>query len=422
MKKKIIIMLIVNLLILITVLGVIIIINSNIKQEVEEENNNPIQYEIKPVSDNVEVFTVQKFIQEFLQQININNELYYTGGERLEQSFISKWTYSLLSEEYIDKNSITIDNVYEYVNKVEEKLIFVPLKMNVLELENTTKYAIYGFCQTGSNEYRGDFYFIFNVDNNNNTYSIEPLHNIKSIDEIELTNNDLVIEPNRYNIYKEQEVTEEYICEQYLFIFKRLMLAKTEESYNYLNEKYKNAKFDSVRNYTEYVIENKDKIARMALKSYSIENNKYICKNQWNNYYVFNVKGALDYDVMLDIYTVDLEEFTRKYDSSSDENKVAMDVQKIESAINNKDYVFVYNKLDETFKNTNFESYENFEKYMSENFFEINILKNENISKEGNIYVYKVKITDANNENNTKDSTIIMKLLEDRNFVMSFSI
>ena len=69
-------MLIVNLLILITVLGVIIIINSNIKQEVEEENNNPIQYEIKPVSDNVEVFTVQKFIQEFLQQININNELY----------------------------------------------------------------------------------------------------------------------------------------------------------------------------------------------------------------------------------------------------------------------------------------------------------------------------------------------------------
>ena len=160
----------------------------------------------------------------------------------------------------------------------------------------------------------------------------------------------------------------------------------------------------------------------MALKSYSIENNKYICKNQWNNYYVFNVKGALDYDVMLDIYTVDLEEFTRKYDSSSDENKVAMDVQKIESAINNKDYVFVYNKLDETFKNTNFESYENFEKYMSENFFDINNLKGENISKEGNIYVYKVKITDANNENNTKDSTIIMKLLEDRNFVMSFSI
>jgi len=34
---------------------------------------------------------------------------------------------------------------------------------------------------------------------NNSTYSIEPLQNIKSIDEIKLTNNDLVIESNRSN-------------------------------------------------------------------------------------------------------------------------------------------------------------------------------------------------------------------------------
>ena len=423
MNKKIIIMLIVNLLILITILSLIIIISSNTKQEVVKENTEPItEYNIKAVNSNEEVFTVQKYIQDFLEQININNELYYTGDERLEQSFISEWTYSLLSKEYIDKKSITIENVYEHVNKVEEQLIFVPLKMNVLELESTTKYAIYGFCQTGDNEYRGDIYFILNVDNNNNTYAIEPLQNIKSIEEIELTNSNLVIEPNRYNTYEEQEFSNEYICEQYLFIFKRLMLAKTEESYNYLNEKYRDTKFDSLQDYKEYVVKNKDRITRTGLKAYSITDNKYICKDQWNNYYIFNVKEVLNYDVMLDIYTVDLEEFTEKYNSSKDENKVSMNAQKIVSAINNKDYGYVYNKLDETFKNNNFGSLENFEKYISENFFETNNLKGESISNEGDIYVYKVKIIDVNDENNTKDLTIIMKVLEDPDFTMSFSM
>ena len=422
MKKKIIIIISINVLIVIAILGLIVFLSSHVEQEVVEEKPQSVQSATKSVSDNVEVFTVQKYIQDFFEQININNELYYTGDERLEQSFISEWTYSLLSTEYIDKNSITIENVYEHVYKVEEKLIFVPLKMNVLELESTTKYAIYGFCQTGDNEYRGDIYVILNVDNNNNTFSIEPLQNINSIDEIELTNNNLEIEPNRYNTYEEQEVTEEYICEQYLYIFKRLMLCKTEESFDYLNETYRDAKFESLQSYTEYVEENRDKIARMTLKAYSINDNKYICKNQWDNYYIFNVNAPLDYNVMLDIYTVDIDEFKEQYNNTTNENKVAMNVQKIISAINNKDYEYVYNKLDETFKNNNFGNLENFEKYMEENFFEVNEASSDSITNQGNIYIYNINLIDVNNETNTKSLTIIMKLLDDLDFTMSFSM
>ena len=425
MKKKIIIMLIINLLILVTILGLIIIsINKNQNNELDntKQDIGSIEYEIKPVTDNVELFTVVNYIQAFLEQININNELYYTGDERLEQSFISEWTYSLLSEEYINKNSITEDNVYEYVNKVEEKLIFVPLKMNVLELGNTTKYAIYGFCQTGSNEYREDLYFILNVDNNNNTYSIEPVQNADNIDKIELTNNNMSIEKNRYNSYKEKEISDEYLCEQYLFIYKRIMLSKPQEAYKYLNENYREKKFTSLQDFIDYVTKNKEKIAKMGLKAYSVKDNRYMCQDQWNNYYIFNLKDALDYDVMLDIYTVDLEEFTQRYNSTNEENKVAMNVEKIESAINNKDYKFVYDKLDQTFRNNNFQTIDDLEKYISANFYESNDLKYESVSNEGSIYVYKLKIIDANNENNTKDFTIIMKLMEEADFVMSFSM
>ena len=101
MKKKVIIMLIASLLILVVIVGLIIIVNKNIKEEPVKENINVIkENEIKTVSDNIKVFTVQKYIQSYLRQINTNNYLYYIEDEKMEQSFISEWTYSLLSSEY----------------------------------------------------------------------------------------------------------------------------------------------------------------------------------------------------------------------------------------------------------------------------------------------------------------------------------
>ena len=72
MKKKVIIMLIASLLILVVIVGLIIIVNKNIKEEPVKENINVIkENEIKTVSDNIKVFTVQKYIQSYLRQINI---------------------------------------------------------------------------------------------------------------------------------------------------------------------------------------------------------------------------------------------------------------------------------------------------------------------------------------------------------------
>jgi len=166
----------------------------------------------------------------------------------------------------------------------------------------------------------------------------------------------------------------------------------------------------------------KDRIVKMGLNAYSINKNTYVCEDQWKNYYVFNVKGALDYDVMLDVYTVDVEEIRRKYDSVNAENKIAMNVEKIENAINNKDYKFIYSKLNETFKNNNFQSLSNLENYMNKNFFDKNNLKYESISNQADTYIYKVKLIDVENEESVKDLTIIMKLLEGTDFVFSFNI
>ena len=172
----------------------------------------------------------------------------------------------------------------------------------------------------------------------------------------------------------------------------------------------------------------------------------------------------MEFTIKLDSYTIDIPEFIEKYDGGNDQTKVAMNIEKVIQALNNKDYNYIYGKLDETFKRNNFETINKFEEYMKNNFFEKNQIYSGVYSKKGDIYTYELKVKEIDEEideiideitidegideetdeitnqeideetdeeiieetdeedMNLKDVTIIMKLLEDRNFVMSFSI
>lgn len=435
MKKRLIKMMIITILIIIVLLGLVLCIKINDEEEVSggiDQKVESIPSTIKPISNTTKLFTVQSYIQNFIEQINVNNVLYYTEGKRIDQTVISKWTYSLLSKEYIEKNSITEDNVYNYINKIEEKLIFVPLEINVLDTQLTTRYIIHGFTQTQKNEYKEDVYFILNVDNNNCTYSIEPVFNVESIDDINIIANDLQIESNRYNSYKEKEITEEFICEQYLFMYKRLMLAKTEKAYNCLNEEYREKKFNSLENYEGYVTQNKDKIAQIMLSAYRVSDDMYICRDQWENYYIFNINNALDYNITLDTYTVDLPQFTEQYNTATNQEKVALNINKVITALNAKDYKYIYSKLADSFKNNYYQNEEALKEFLVNNLYENNEVKFEKFAQEGNLYTYKIRITKIISEEEaelyygknapSKVLNIVMQLNEGTDFIMSFSI
>ncbi len=62
----------------------------------------------------------------------------------------------------------------------------------------------------------------------------------------------------------------------------------------------------------------------------------------------------MNYSVLLDMYTVELQEFTDKYNSAKGEEKVQYNLQLWFSAINDGDYSYAYSKLDQTYKNNNF--------------------------------------------------------------------
>ena len=239
---------------------------------------------------------------------------------------------------------------------------------------------------------------------------------------------------NRYNTYVQKEYTEEDICEQYMTMYKALMLSNTNEAYKYLDNEYRNLKYGSLQEYKDFIISNNDDINDFEMKAYSINENRYVCKDGKDNFYIFNVNKVLDYTVVLDTYTVDLPEFTEKYNKVSAQEKVALNINKVITALNYKDYKYIYNKLADSFKDNYFNNEEELKEYLSNKLYDNNEINFGKFSDEGNgIYTYQIELSEISNENEAAQEgkgdnfarikmNIVMQLKEGTDFVMSFSI
>ena len=165
----------------------------------------------------------------------------------------------------------------------------------------------------------------------------------------------------------------------------------------------------------------------MKLNAYQIneyENyTQYVCKDQNENYYIFNETGIMDYTVILDTYTIDLPQFIEKYNNSTDAEKVLLNIQKVFEAINHGDYGYVYDKLDNEFKQNNFPTETEFENYIKQNLYENNSISYGKYKTSGDLHIYDINIKNKDDENSiTKTKNIIMRLEEGTDFVMSFNV
>ena len=187
--------------------------------------------------------------------------------------------------------------------------------------------------------------------------------------------------------------------------------------------------------YKKYIKENLNDISIDMLSKYQVkdqnEYNEYMCVDKNGRYYIFNVTSAMNYTLFLDTYTVDLPEFIEEYNSASNQKKMALNINKIISAINQKDYEYVYSKLDETFKQNYYNNQESLEAFIKENLFNKNKASFQEYSSEQNLGIYKVRIEkeyqDGEQAPEGKNAefqnlNIIMKLGQGTDFVMSFSI
>lgn len=264
------------------------------------------------------------------------------------------------------------------------------------------------------------------TNSNNENYILDNRYEVNAQNKRPVEKTSSLAEKNQYNGFSMQAVKEESLLTKYLEDYKENALKYPEEAYNSLNEEYRKNRFGSLEKYKQYVTYNKATIENIKLSKYAINNyndyNEYICVDQYENYYIFKVKNVMNYTLKLDTYTIPSDKFKSEYNSGNAQKKVQLNIDKFIKMINNKDYSNIYDLLDKGFKNNYFKTEEEFEKFIKEKFFEYNNVTFDKFSNEGEIYIYEITLTDKSgkNTNGKKKLNIIMKLLDDYNFVISF--
>lgn len=272
------------------------------------------------------------------------------------------------------------------------------------------------------------------LDNNNSTYEIYPqkyvqqnqLENLRSGDTINFSKDS--VDKNDFNTFKYKNTDSQTVAMDYFNNYKNLLSNNAEALYNVLDKEYREKRFGSLQDFQEYLNSNREELEGANVSSYLVNNydnyTEYVCKDQYENLYIFRATAVMKYSLLLDTYTITTDEFKQQYQNSSNENKVKLNVDKWFDMINNRDYKNAFNYLDETFRTNNLKNDPNtFEAYMRDQYpLHYQVLYGE-ITERNGTYVQSVKLKDITGEDSTEYMLdIIMQLQDDMNFVMSFTM
>ena len=207
-----------------------------------------------------------------------------------------------------------------------------------------------------------------------------------------------------------------------------MLLNHTDIVYErYLDEEYRDKRFENLQELEEYVERNNEEIQSVSAEKYLIEDNnetnEYVIMDQYGNIYEFYETSTMVYKVRMDNYTIASETFITTYNSSNEQNRVMLNIDKWIKMLNNRDYSAAYEVLDETYRENTFGSQDEFESYMRQNMplhYDVNY---ESFETRSGVYVQTISLTDITEESeDIVNLTIIMDLLEDMDFKMSFNI
>lgn len=444
--KKIIIPL--GIILVIAIIALIIILNlinkNNQQTDIsEDEGIEAYQKEtdtiVSQVTNRVDYYTVKSCIGKYYADYSIlfNPEIYYIGfsEERVKQEQVdnTQAIYDMLDSQYITEKGITIDNLGTNLKEIE---VITPYITNMYvnhRTDNMDIYVIDGTIKTDITEAGEEFQIILKLDILNKTFSIMPSEYVEekygnilegqNLD-IELTDG---IEKNNNNQFVYRTITEEDYMKDLFAELKNELLYDHEKAYNHLNEEYRNKKFATLEKFNNWATSKEEEYKNMVLAQYQTVQEdgytQYVLVDQNGKYYIFNETGVMDYTTMLDTYTVDLPEFIEKYNKSNEADKAGMNLQKIVDAINDGDYTYVYNKLDETFKQNNFKTESDFIAYMKKTFYSNNNVEFSNYRASGDLHVFDATFSDKNNANNqAKSKTFIIQLKEGTDYRLSFNV
>ncbi len=436
-----------NIIIIVATIGIIIIlIIANIakKDNISKEEMNKIYSEVKENNEDVKdekPIRTNRINTYVTVEETIKNYIENTKNQNVEL------VMSVLNKEYISKNNINSNNLSSSTQQYKNITSYKNIEMYEQNSEKFMAYYIKGQIND-----QGNVYFEIGVDVNNHTYDIMPITENEYTTKISQSEGERTIKRNEYNSIEFKDYDNADIAKMYFDDYLKQMISNPEKAYNLLDKQYRETKFENYNGFVQYINANREKLeltykmetldnndfekysdyldfklqhSNLGIKKYSIETYEsyvqYTCQDAEGNYYIFSAQYPMDYSVVLDVYTTDTPYFKNMYSRSTDQNKAKLNLEKIQEALNNKDYKYIYSKLNATFKANNFATESQFESYMKDNFFDKNQITYNIVEKQGDAWLFNAKLNNANGKEQ-KGINLVVKLNEGTEFEMSFSI
>lgn len=439
--KKVIAIICVIVIILIAII-ITIMLKKIEEQKIDEYDSTQDELginNVNPTIQNVDIknnfYTVKscidKFYAYYFESTNTENTKYIIDEEQTNSN--KSFLYNMLDKEYIEFKDITQENVLEKLPKINKSDIQITQMYVSQRTPNVAVYFIYGVFNDRVNNIQSEFYNVIKIDMLNKTFKIilqdlaeNKYNNIEVGNNITLEEFSEIENSNNSNIFDYEIITDEEYIKDIFNQYKQNLIYNRPLAYKQLDNEYKEKRFPTYEEFEAYVDENSRRNVLMEIEKYQKNvydgYTQFICVDQNGKYYIFNVIHVMDYGAILDTHSVNLPQFVEKYEEANNQEKVGMNIEKIIDALNEKDYKYIYNKLDETFKSNNYTNINSFIEYIKNNFYNLNEIEYNDVSEEGELYIYNATIKNAEDENVTKNITIIMKLLENNDYIISFSI
>lgn len=283
------IILIIVILIVISIL-VLIIFNKNKKlkdEDVEdymvvdqEEYINEWKGKLNNITDFSEYFLIKNALNKFYSNYA---QMY---GEDNDDDYFSNIVYKLLPESYIKEKNITIENIKEKFNKIDENEVYILEAYSISDFEEQKVYiAKYLVRETStSNILKHSSIIVCNT--KNQIFDIYPNDYVESLNlpELEIGKNielkiDENVISNSENQYRSQSKTKEDYAKDVFERCRKIILFSPEEAYYYLNEEQKE-EYPTYEKFKQFIEENRKDIFLMTYGSFELkqinEKNYYV--------------------------------------------------------------------------------------------------------------------------------------------------
>lgn len=355
---------------------------------------NSEEKKLKQITDTYSYFLVKQCLDKYYNPETVDEALNMLDVE---------------VKEILNINENNVSNLYNNFNKPE----FCIDKIYKQKVDASKDiYLVYHRLQNNSesNSSAINTVVFIKIDKKNVDFSIYPYEYLRNANYLELGQDDIItlnnlndISENENNGYKTSLISkDDQTCiKEFYDRYKFDVKFDVEGLYYKLNEEYRNLKFPNIENFRYYINENKENIINGNIKKYEI--NKYddykdyvvICEN--DNPYIFSAESLMDYTILLDKYTVITKRYQEQYERALTGAQTKYCINRIVQAINDKNYDFVYQKLNVIQKNNYYKNIEDFKEFIDNNFYEKNNFEvdEDYLIVSSKIYQYKVKITDA---------------------------